>query len=235
MKLHFHFKFFGHSLAMSEKFPPTSRSKLKRLPARGSYDKEAVHGVLNEGLVAHVGFVTPDGPVVIPMAYGREGDILYLHGSNASRLIKKNAIDSPVCVTVTLLDGIVVARSLFHSSMNYRSVVIFGQADEVTGRDEVIHALKVITEHLIPNRWDDARGPNETELISTKVLQIQIDEATVKIRTGGPGEEEEDLALNTWAGVIPLKTVIEEPIPDPVNAPKVPCPDYIRNYKNLNK
>jgi len=190
----------------SDALPRSDASQVKRVPARAAYDRATIDAILDAGLVGHVGLVAADGrPVVIPMLYGREGDAVYLHGSVASRLTRALATGIDVCLTVTLLDGLVMARSAFHHSMNYRSVVVLGRATGVEG-DEKGHGLEVIMDHLAPGRWGEAREPNELELRQTSVLRLPIDEASAKVRTGGPIDDEDDLALPVWAGVVPLES-----------------------------
>jgi len=188
------------------------RAVVKRLPARASYDEASVHAVLDASLVGHVGIVVDGQPFVIPMLYGRDGDALYLHGSVASRLTRSLAKGLDVCLTATLVDGIVLARSAFHHSMNYRSVVVFGTAVEVTG-EEKTHGLRCISEHLAPGRWAQVREPNDDELRVTKVLRLTIEDASVKARTGDPIDDEDDLDLPVWAGVVPCSLVWGEPVP----------------------
>lgn len=210
-------------------YPRSERTTVRRLPKRAAYDQETVHAILDEGLVAHVGFAVDGRPFVIPMNYGRYGETLYLHGSAASRLMKSLAGGIDVCVTVTLLDGLVLARSAFHHSMNYRSVVVFGTAHAIDGADEKTAALRVISEHIIPGRWDAVRGPSANELKITTVLALPISEASAKIRTGPPGDDEEDYALPVWAGVIPTRLTPGEPLADDRNAAALP--DHVRNYR----
>ena len=188
-------------------------SRVKRIPARAAYDEETIHAVLDAGLVGHVGFVAGTRPVVIPMLYGRDGGVLYLHGSVASRLLRTLAGGLDVCLTVTLVDGLVLARSAFHHSMNYRSAVVFGHAVLLRG-EEKEHGLRVISEHLAPGRWGEVRPPNDQELKLTSVLRLTIDEASAKIRTGGPVDDEPDLLLPMWAGVVPCSLVWGEPEQD---------------------
>ncbi len=211
-------------------FVPTERTQVRRLPKRAVYDRETVDRILDEGLVCHVGFVADGQPVVIPTGYGREGNRLYIHGSAASRMLRNLSKGIEVCVTVTLLDGLVLARSAFHHSMNYRSVVIFGIAavveDEVTKRE----ALRVFTEHIAPGRWRDVRPPTEDELKATTVLAIPLEEASAKVRTGPPLDDEEDYALPMWAGVLPLKLKPEQPVPDSRLSASIEAPDYVRHY-----
>lgn len=213
-----------------EKFDPTARTTLKRLPKRGSYDIETVNGILDEGFVCHIGFVVDGQPFVIPTAYGRSGDRLYIHGSAASRMARTLSGGVPVCVTVTLVDGLVLARSAFHHSINYRSVVIFGNARPVEDPAEKNEALRIFTEHLIPGRWDQVREPNEQELRATEVLSLDLSEASAKIRTGPPIDDEEDMNIEVWAGVIPLNMALQSPVADPALKPGIDPPDYVVNY-----
>ena len=208
----------------------TQRITIKRIPKRGSRERELIYSILDEALVAHVGFVANDRPFVIPMAYGREGDRLYLHGSPVSRLINtlKEGVD--VCFTVTILDALVVARSLFHHSMNYRSVVLFGKATLVASEDEKMQALKAFTEHMIAGRWQDARIPSDRELKGTTVLSLPIDEGSAKVRTGQPLDDPQDYSLPIWAGELPLKLTAGIPIPDPQLTSKIEIPQNIINY-----
>ncbi|HXV63193.1 MAG TPA: pyridoxamine 5'-phosphate oxidase family protein, partial [Vicinamibacteria bacterium] len=183
----------------------TLRSTVRRLPKRGSYDEATVHAILDQGMLCHVGLATDDGPVVIPMGYARRGDELLLHGSAKSRLLNDMAKGAPVCLTVTLLDGLVLARSSFHHSMNYRSVVLFGRAEPIRDPREKAAALDAIVEHLVPGRTKDARGANDRELQATLVVRVPIREASAKIRSGPPVDDEEDLTLSMWAGVVPFE------------------------------
>jgi len=210
--------------------PQTPRTTLKRLPKRGSHDRETVNGILDEGFICHVGFIFEGQPFVIPTGYARVGEKLFIHGSQASRMLRalKDGID--VCVTVTLFDGLVLARSAFHHSMNYRSVVIFGNARLVDNPDEKLAALYALSEHMIPGRWKQVRGPNEVELQQTTVLELAIDEASAKIRTGPPLDDEEDYALNVWAGVLPAQLTTCDPIPDPRLPANIEVPDYVIAY-----
>ena len=208
----------------------TQRSKLRRIPKRGSQERELIYSILDEALVAHVGFVDRNQPFVIPMAYGREGDRLYLHGSSVSRLIKTLEQGVDVCFTVTILDALVVARSLFHHSMNYRSVVLFGKATLVVTEDEKMQALKAFTEHAIPGRWQDARIPNTQELKSTTVLNLPIEEGSAKVRTGQPSDDPKDYSLSVWAGELPLKLTAGIPVTDPQLTSGIEVPENILNY-----
>lgn len=208
----------------------TARTTLKRLPERASYDREAADAILDEALIGHVGFAMEGQPFVIPTIHARVGGTLYLHGSAASRMLREGA-RVPICVTVTLVDGLVMARSAFHHSMNYRSVVVLAQAREVTDPEEKIAALRAIVEHVAPGRWDEVRWPTEQELKGTTVLALPIDEASVKIRTGPPKDDEEDHALDTWAGVIPLRVVAGEPVADPRLREGLRPSDVITRYR----
>lgn len=210
--------------------PQTSRTTLKRLPARGSHDRETINRILDEGFICHVGFVIDGQPFVIPTGYARAGDRLFIHGSQASRMLRALESGTDVCVTVTLIDGLVLARSAFHHSMNYRSVVIFGNARLVDNRDEKLAALYALSEHMVSGRWQDARGPSEAELRQTTVLELRIDEASAKIRTGPPLDDEEDYAMNIWAGVLPLQLTTLEPIADPRLPAGISIPDYVTTY-----
>jgi uncharacterized protein len=212
----------------------TERSSLRRLPVRGSHELEVIHGILDEGFIAHIGFQVDGQPFVIPTLYGRDGDRLFLHGSAASRMMRTLDACVSACVTVTLVDGLVLARSAFHHSMNYRSVVAFGTARKVADENKV-EALRVISEHLIRGRWDDVRGPNEQELKATAVLKFSIEEASSKIRTGGPVDDEEDYALNVWAGVLPLAIEPSRPIPDARIHAAASLPNYIEAYQLRNR
>jgi len=212
-------------------FNKTDRSTLKRLPARGFYDHELVYEILDEGFICHIGFAVDGRPVVIPTGYARIGDRLYVHGSQASRMLRtlKTGIDA--CVTVTLVDGLVLARSAFHHSINYRSVVIFGQAKLVDDPAEKLAALVAFSEHVIRGRWDDVREPSEQELQATTVLTIPLKEVSAKVRTGPPLDDEEDYELPIWAGVIPLRLVADKPIADPRLPDEVATPEYALKYE----
>ena len=207
----------------------TERNKLKRVPKRAHYDKETVYQILDAAFVCHVSFVVEGQPFLIPTAYGREGDTIYVHGATKSRMLVNLEKGIPVCVAVTHLDGIVVARSAFHSSINYRSVVVFGKAKPVSA-DRKNHALKVITNNIIGNRWDEARPPYEKELKGTSVLAIEIESASAKIRVGGPVDEKEDYDLDIWAGVIPLQMTAGEPVADDLLRAEIPVPSSARNF-----
>ncbi|MGH9935932.1 MAG: pyridoxamine 5'-phosphate oxidase family protein [Blastocatellia bacterium] len=213
-----------------ESFAFTERTTLKRLPDRGSYDRELVYRILDEGFVCHVGFAADGQPFVIPTAYGRIGDKLYLHGSAASRTMRGLGRRIPVCVTVTLVDGLVLARSAFHHSINYRSVVILGAATMVEAAEEKMTALRAFTEHVIPGRWDDVREPNEQELKGTSVLMLPLVEVSAKVRTGPPKDDEEDMAVPVWAGELPLRITADPPVADPQLSAGLGPPAYVRRY-----
>jgi len=206
----------------------SDRTTVRRLPERGAYDAETVHRILDEALICHAGFVVHGDPVVIPTIHWREGDRLYFHGSPASGMLRNLKNGVPACVTVTLLDGLVMARSAFHHSMNYRSVVVFGTATEVTDREEKVRALERLVEHVCRGRSKDVRQPNERELRQTIVLSIPISEASAKIRKGGPADDEEDYALPIWAGVVPLTLAPGEPVTD--ERVSVDAPEYVTRY-----
>jgi uncharacterized protein len=208
----------------------TKRTKLRRLPSRGSHDSETIYQILDAGFVASVGFCKDGQPFVIPTLYGRKAGKLYLHGSAASRLLGELEAGIPVCVSVTLIDGLVLARSAFHHSMNYRSVVAFGTARTIEEAAEKINALRIISEHLVPGRWKDVRGPSEQELKATKVLEFSIDEASAKVRTGPPLDEPSDYGFPVWAGVLPLAMRCEAPIPDERLAADIAVPDHVLKF-----
>ncbi len=214
-----------------QKLQVTQRSKIKRLPKRGSQEKELIYSILDEALIAHVGFVNNEQPFVIPMAYGRKSDRLYLHGSSVSRLLKTLEQGVDVCINVTLLDGLVIARSLFHHSMNYRSVVLFGKAKIIKDEEGKMSALKAITEQMISGRWNEARIPNQKELKATNVLSFEIKEGSAKIRTGAPSDDAEDYSLPYWAGELPLKLTSGNPIRDPKLSDGITVPENIANYQ----
>ena len=210
-------------------FNATPRTTLKRLPQRGTYEREEIYNILDEGLVCHVGFVDNEQPFVIPTAYGRAGDKLYLHGSKASRMMKLLQRGAEVCVTVTLLDGLVLARSAFHHSLNYRSVVIFGTASVVEDPKEKYEALRCFTEHIMRGRWAEVRPPTAAELNRTTVLSLPLTEASAKVRTGPPVDDEEDYQLPVWAGALSLKTVAGELVRDPRLQDEIEPAAYLQN------
>lgn len=213
-----------------QRFEKTDRNTVKRLPQRGSYDRELAYQILDEGLICHIGFAIDGQPFVIPTAYGRIGDKIYIHGSPASRMLRSLQGSLPICLTVTLLDGLVLARSAFHHSMNYRSVVIFGTAEVVSELEEKELALQAFTEHIVPQRWAEVRSPNSQEMQGTLVLALPINEASVKMRTGEPIDDKEDYNLPVWAGQIPLELIAKAPIPDSQVPSEVLTPNYVLNY-----
>ena len=215
---------------MSEIQTPTERTRVVREPQRAVYDRAAVYRILDEGFICHVGFTVDHQPFVIPISYGRRDANLYIHGSAASRLLRGMKEGVPICVTVTLLDGLVLARSVFNHSMNYRSVVILGKANLVEDGEEKLAALRVLSEHILPGRWNEARQPNQQELTATSVLRVPIEEFSAKVRTGPPIDDQEDCSLPTWAGVIPLEMHAGVPINDPQLDPGCTVPEYARNY-----
>ena len=218
------------TLRVMKQLPRTERTTLRRLPKRGSFDREVLNAILDEGFVCHVGFIAEDKPVVIPTGYARVDDKLIIHGSRASRMLCALGKEIDVCVTVTLIDGLVLARSAFHHSMNYRSVVVFGRASTIETRTEKLAALRALSEHMIPGRWDEVRQPNEAELRQTTVLSVPLREASAKIRSGPPIDDDEDYNLPIWAGVIPLQLVTERPIADERVAANIPVPGYATDY-----
>lgn len=198
------------------------KTKVIRNPKRGHYDTETLYRILDSRYLCHVGIVHEGYPVVIPMLYGRKDDRLYIHGSSASRLMKGMRSGIDICVEVTRVDGLVLARSAYHHSMNYASAVVFGKATIIEDETKKIEALKVISDHLLPGRWEEVRGPNELELRATMVLSLPISEASAKIRTGDPGDEPEDYELDIWAGVLPVSEVYGKPVPDALLRPDIP-------------
>lgn len=207
---------------------PTPRTRVNRLAKRGDYSQKTIYGILDSAFVCHVGFVVDGQPYVIPTGYGRDGNTLYLHGSAANRMLRTLTGGVDACVTVTLLDGIVLARSAFHHSMNYRSVVILGRALPVVGEQEKTAALRAISEHILRGRWDDVRKPTPQELKATAVLSLPIDEASAKVRTGPALDEEEDYSLAVWAGVLPLAIKAGEPVADARMVPNLCLPAYLK-------
>jgi nitroimidazol reductase NimA-like FMN-containing flavoprotein (pyridoxamine 5'-phosphate oxidase superfamily) len=213
-----------------ESFTPTERTRVVREPHRGAYDRETIYKILDEGIVCHVGF-SPDGqPFVIPTLYARVGDTIYFHGSAASRMLRGAATGIPVCITVTLTDGLVLARSVFNHSMNYRSVVALGKAMLVDQPAEKLEALRAFTEKILPGRWEDARQPNDKELKATSVLKLPLTEVSAKIRSGPVQDDDEDYALPVWAGIVPLHVRADPPIRDERCDPTIPTPAYAASY-----
>jgi len=216
-------------------FTPTKRTKVQRLPDRGKYDYETIFAILDEAFVCHVGFVIDGQPFVIPTNYGRIGNTLYLHGSSASRMLRTISDGIQVCVTVTLVDGLVLARSAFHHSVNYRSVVILGHANPVESPEEKSRILEVFTNHVVPGRWNDIRQPTDSELKATSVLALPLEEASAKVRVGPPKDEEADYSLPIWAGVLPLTVVPGAPISDPKLIPGLQPPANVRSYSRTGR
>lgn len=208
---------------------PSERSTVNRLPERGIYDRDTIDSILDEALICHLAFDTESGPVAIPTIHARVGDVLYLHGSPASRMLR-STVDAQVCVTVTIIDGIVAARSAFHHSLNYRSAMIFGTPRVVTDPQERTAAFAAITNHVLPGRWDEARQPNVKEDKGTKLLAIDIEEASAKVRTGPPGDDDEDMNSGIWAGVIPLAVTPGDPIPAPDLEDGVPVAPSVSRF-----
>src|SRR6202008_480329 len=211
---------------MPESQMPTARTRVVREPERGVYDRETIYGLLDEAFICHVGFCVDGQPFVIPTSYGRKDANLYIHGSAASRMLRQLREGVAVCVTVTLLDGLVLARSVFNHSMNYRSVVVLGKATLVDDPEEKLEALRLLSEHILPGRWADSRQPNERELKQTSVLRVPIEEFSAKVRTGPPVDDEEDYSFPTWAGVVPLEIKTGTPIDDPRLTPEQAVPEY---------
>ena len=209
-------------------YQPTPRTTVRRLKKRAVYDKAVVHAILDEGFICHVGFVVETQPYVIPTIYARHDETLYFHGAVASRTLKTLATGVDVCLTVTLMDGLVLARSAFHHSMNYRSVVVLGNARLVQEPDERMRALRVITDHAVPGRWDEVRGPNELEMKQTSVLALALEEVSAKVRSGPPVDDDEDYSLPIWAGVVPIEARVAKPINDGRVLPGVAEPELAR-------
>ena len=220
---------------MNQRSTKTDRTKVKRLPDRGRYDRETLYAILDEAFICHVGFVVDGQPYVIPTGFARIGDDLYIHGSSASRMLRSLSQGVEVCVTVALIDGLVLARSAFHHSINYRSGVILGNAQLVEDADEKNKALEAFTEHVVPGRWADVRWPTDLELKATSVLKLPIEEASAKIRTGDPKDDEEDYSMDVWAGVLPLSLAPSQPVNDSRLADGIEVPEYISNYSRRSE
>lgn len=211
-------------------FEKTNRNAVRQVAKRGHYDFDTVHQVLDINLLANVAFVTPEGPAIIPMLFARRDDVLLFHGSTKSRLMQVLGSGAPICVSSTTLDGLVLAKSVFHHSMNYRSVTVFGTGHEVTDEEERLEALRILTERVMPGRWQDARLPNPQEMKATSVVAVKIESASVKIREGEPVEDPEDLALPVWSGVIPLQQAAAAPIPAASDHESLTCPAYLTHW-----
>ncbi|HJS18011.1 MAG TPA: pyridoxamine 5'-phosphate oxidase family protein [Anaerolineales bacterium] len=217
------------------RFAKTAKTRIKRLPRRGHYDRETIYRILDEALICHVGFVENGQPYIIPINFARVDDTIVLHGAKASRLLKHIEAGHPVCVEVTIVDGLVLARSVFHHSVNYRSVVLFGEGRMIEDEAEKLAALEAVTEHLIPGRWQEARLPNRKEMDATRVVSIRIDEASAKVRVGPPVDEEEDYDLPVWAGVLPIEQTTLSPIRDERQSKDIALPSYVSQYsRNRN-
>ena len=219
-----------------DEFPKDPLNRIRRMPERGAYDRETIYAIVDEALICHVAFVDDGRPFVIPTIHARQGDTLYLHGAKASRLIKQIESGQPLCIAVTLVDGLVFARSIFHHSMNYRSALLFGSGRLVDEPGEKLHALQVLSDHVTPERWKDARPPSPKELNATSVVAITIESASAKARSGPPKDDEEDYALPYWAGVLPLslqagEAVAEDSLTEERLDKEVRLPDYLANYR----
>jgi len=212
---------------MKNKNSAGRKSKVNRKPERGFYDAETINKIIDEALYCHVSFILDDQPFIIPTIHARIDDQLILHGAKASRLLKQISTGNEIAIAVTILDGLVLARSVFHHSMNYRSVIIFGKGVEITDDKQKMIALQAVTDHILPGRWNDARKPNEKELKATSVISVKINEASAKIRTGPPKDEEEDYSLPVWAGVIPFTQKPSKEVDDPILKKGISIPDYI--------
>ncbi len=210
-------------------YPDNGQNKVKRISEKADYSKETIHAIIDEALYCNIGIIQDGHPFVIPTIHARMGDSLVFHGSNASRLIK-TSINNDICVTITLLDGLVLARSHFHSSMNYRSVVLFGKGEILTDHQERLAAFEAIINHLTPGRWDDARQPNEIELKQTAIIKMNINAASAKISSKTAKDDEEDYDLNYWAGVIPITQAYENPVDDSRLKKGINLPGYLKNY-----
>jgi len=215
---------------VTDAFPKTARNKVKRMPERGHYDAATIYPIVDAALICHVGFVLEDQPFVIPTLHARQDDTILLHGAKGSRLLRYIQSGGAVCITITHVDGIVLARSVFHHSINYRSAVLFGKGSVIEDEQAKLQALEAFTERLIPGRWQDARTPNAVEVKQTTVIAVQIESASAKLRTGPPGDEAEDYDLPVWAGVLPLRQIAGAPLADPQLSPSVELPDYIRDF-----
>jgi nitroimidazol reductase NimA-like FMN-containing flavoprotein (pyridoxamine 5'-phosphate oxidase superfamily) len=211
-------------------FTKTDKTRIRRLPKRGHYDRETIYPILDEALICHVGFTDGDQPHVIPINFARIGDSIVLHGAKSSRLLRHIAAGHPICIEVTVVDGLVLARSVFHHSVNYRSVVLFGTGHLLPKDEDKLAALQAITEHLIPGRWQEARLPNRKELNATSVVSIAIEAASAKVRTGPPVDDQADYSLPVWAGLLPVEERVLVPIRDEQQADEVPLPSYIAQY-----
>ncbi|MGB2636120.1 MAG: pyridoxamine 5'-phosphate oxidase family protein [Candidatus Acidiferrum sp.] len=216
---------------MQESFAVTGRTRVVREANRAVYDRDAIYKILDEGFVCHVGFATEGQPFVIPTMFARVGDHLYFHGSAASRMLRGLSAGLPVCITVTLIDGLILARSVFNHSMNYRSIVALGVAVAIDDPGEKLRALEAFTEKMLAGRWNDARQPNEKELKATSILKLPLTEVSAKVRTGGVEDDAEDYAIPVWAGIVPLRLVADAPVRDERCDPGIPTPAYAKSFK----
>ena len=216
-----------------DSYEPTPRTRVRRKPARGGYDRELIHSILDEAISCHVGFVDDSVPYVMPTIHARIEDTLYLHGSKASRMLKVLGEGVPCCVTATLVDGLVLARAALHHSLNYRSVVVLGTAEPVTEEEEKRAAFEAVVEHIIPGRTAEARAADAADLKATQIVRLRLDEVSAKVRTGPPVDERGDMDLPVWAGELPLRTVAGEPVPDPAGEVDVPVPGYVTGWTRL--
>jgi nitroimidazol reductase NimA-like FMN-containing flavoprotein (pyridoxamine 5'-phosphate oxidase superfamily) len=217
--------------ASAARIDPTTRTRINRYPARGNYERIAIEAILDEAMVCHVGFQVDGQPYVIPTIHARDGGRLFIHGSPMSRMLRTAATGVPLCLTVTLHDGIVLARSAFHHSMNYRSVVVLGNAREVTETVVKVAAMRALVDHLMPGRWQDARQPSAGEIAATIILELPLTEASAKVRSGGPLDSEQDYALPVWAGIVPLRLTPGVPVRDDRLPPEIELPDYVSRWR----
>jgi nitroimidazol reductase NimA-like FMN-containing flavoprotein (pyridoxamine 5'-phosphate oxidase superfamily) len=211
-------------------FAQTQRNRVKRLPDRGKYDKATIYPIIDEAIICHVGFTMAEQPFMIPTLHVRQGDDLLLHGATTSRMLKHIQEGNSVCVTVTLIDGLVMARSVFHHSVNYRSAILFGTGEVITDPEEKMAAMRLFTDKIMPGRWDDARQPYAKEIKATSMVRLAIESASAKVRNGPPGDDDEDYALPVWAGIIPFTQQIGSPINDPLLNEGIAVPDYVNQF-----
>lgn len=214
---------------MSE-FNQTAKNRVKRLPNRAVYDKEVIYKIIDQAIICHVGFVQESQPFVIPTLHARIEDSVLIHGAATSRLMKHAAVGNELCITITLVDGLVLARSAFHHSINYRSVVLFGQGSIINEREEKLRALRIFTDYLMPGRWADVRPPTETEMKATTIVSMPIELASAKMRQGPPGDDAEDYQLDVWAGIVPIRQHVDQPIADPLLKDGVEIPENVQRY-----
>jgi uncharacterized protein len=221
----------SQAMAANDAGPASERTTVRRMPQRAVYDRATINAILDEGLICHLGFTADTQPYVLPTIYARDGERLLIHGSAASRMLRAVREQIPVCVTVTLLDGLVLARSAYHHSMNYRSVVVLGRANEIFNREEKIAAMRTIVNHVIAGRWDEVRSPSEPEIRATMVLALSTAEASAKIRSGPPLDDQDDYSLGVWAGELPFSLEPSAPVADPQLPRDIALPDYIVSYR----